>query len=106
MKKTTCAPCLLLLPVLVCLISGCAERPAEADPAAEPGIYAFKVEGMHCGGCERSITEAVGRLDGITVLEVSHSNGVVRVESDGRTGPGAVVAAIEPLGYSAAASPQ
>jgi copper chaperone CopZ len=73
-------------------------------PAKEPVVYDFTVEGMHCAGCERSIADAVGRLEGVEVLAVAHSNGLLRVASDGRTAAEAVTAAVEHLGYRASAS--
>lgn len=85
------------------VVSGCGQRAAPVAPA-QSGTYVFHVKGMHCSGCERAIGDVVGKLDGITLQSLSHSNGFLRVESDGRTDPEAVIAAIEPLGYQASAA--
>ena len=66
----------------------------------ESVVYA--VRGMHCAGCERSITQSLGQLRGITVVEVSHEEGFVRLESTGAAAPDEVISAIEKLGYTAA----
>jgi copper chaperone CopZ len=83
---------------------GCGEPAPPPPPAGEAGTYTFQVDGMHCDGCERSITTAVEALAGMQVLGLSHTNGVLKVQSDGRTSNEAVLAAIEPLGYRVAAA--
>jgi len=42
----------------------------------------LKVEGMTCGGCERSVREALLELEGVSLIEASHGEGTVRVEYD------------------------
>ena len=79
---------------LALLVSGCGGQATAPPVSADPGTYTFKVDGMHCGGCERSITAAVEDLQGIEILEISHSNGMLRVESDGQTGPHTVISAM------------
>lgn len=58
------------------------------------------VEGMTCGGCESSVTNALQRLDGVQVLEASHQAGTVDVLlDDERVDSGALKDAIEEAGY-------
>ncbi|GAC1418621.1 MAG: hypothetical protein NVSMB57_13220 [Actinomycetota bacterium] len=39
----------------------------------------LKIDGMTCGGCESSLKEALERLDGVQVIEVSHQEGTAEV---------------------------
>ena len=42
----------------------------------------LKVSGMDCGGCETSISKALGRLEGVESSTASHSAGTVEVTYD------------------------
>jgi copper chaperone len=42
----------------------------------------IQVEGMACGGCEQSIQNAVGRLDGVERVQADHTTGRVEVTLD------------------------
>lgn len=42
----------------------------------------LKVEGMHCGGCVRSVTNAIKRVNGVKEAEVSLENETASVEFD------------------------
>jgi copper chaperone CopZ len=58
------------------------------------------VTGMTCGGCENAVKRAVGKLPGVASVEASHAAEQVVVEFDeGQTGPDAIKARIEALGY-------
>jgi len=62
----------------------------------------FAVEGMHCGGCVKSVTGAVARLSGIKKVDVSLEKKIATVEYDGSAiAPSAVVDAIEAAGFEA-----
>ena len=64
----------------------------------------FAVEGMHCGGCVKSVTGAVSRLTGVHKVDVSLEKKAATVEFDAAaTGPAAIVAAIEGAGFEARA---
>ncbi|ABB23222.1 heavy-metal-associated domain family protein [Pelodictyon luteolum DSM 273] len=41
-----------------------------------------RVEGMTCGGCERSVKEALMELEGVLSAEASFLENVVRVDYD------------------------
>ncbi len=43
----------------------------------------FKIEGMTCSGCVRSVTKAIERVPGVASVEVSLENGLARVSFDG-----------------------
>jgi copper chaperone len=62
----------------------------------------FVVEGMHCGGCVKSVTGAVSRLPGVTSVDVSLEKKAATVEFDGDAlQPAAIVAAIQKAGFEA-----
>jgi copper chaperone len=62
----------------------------------------FAVEGMHCGGCVKSVTGAINRLSGVRNVSVSLEQKAATVEYDGAAlQPAAIVAAIEGAGFEA-----
>ena len=64
----------------------------------------FAVEGMHCGGCVKSVTGAIARLPGVSKVEVSLEKKAATVEYDDTTVKAdAIVAAIEAAGFEATA---
>lgn len=64
----------------------------------------FRVDGMTCGGCVRSVTNAVTRVAGVSRVEVSLENKAATVEFDAAAvAPAAIVAAIEAAGFDARA---
>lgn len=40
------------------------------------------VEGMHCQGCEMLLKDIIQELEGIKLVEASHTNGEISVEFD------------------------
>ncbi|MBC7602540.1 MAG: heavy-metal-associated domain-containing protein [Ramlibacter sp.] len=66
----------------------------------------FDVNGMTCGGCTGSVQRALGKLDGISHVEVSLSPGVATVVADpARVTPAQIESAISQLGYPAKVRP-
>lgn len=63
---------------------------------------AYTVSGMTCGHCVASVQQEVGRIDGVTGVEVELDSGTVTVESDSTLDPAAVTAAIAEAGYEVA----
>ena len=62
----------------------------------------LKVEGMHCGGCVKSVTRVLSGVAGVSAAEVSLEEGRARVTYDpARTGVEAMKQAIERAGYKA-----
>ncbi|GAB7093635.1 heavy-metal-associated domain-containing protein [Halolamina litorea] len=58
----------------------------------------LSVDGMSCGGCEASVEEAVGELDGVESVEADNEANTVDIEGDVDTD--AAVDAIEDAGYT------
>lgn len=64
----------------------------------------FNVEGMSCGGCEKSIRNALLTHDGVKEVNPSHANGTVDIEyDDARVAPDTLKQAIEDAGFDVAA---
>ena len=62
----------------------------------------FAVNGMHCGGCVKSVTGAISQLPGVRSVDVSLERKGATVEYDSATvAPAAIVAAIEAAGFEA-----
>ena len=40
------------------------------------------VNGMTCTGCEQRIATALGRLDGVGIVEADHREGTIRLDYD------------------------
>jgi copper chaperone len=64
----------------------------------------LNVEGMSCGGCEKSIRNALLTHDGVTEVNASHEAGTVTVDfDDKKIQPAALREAIETAGFDVAA---
>jgi copper chaperone len=62
----------------------------------------LKVEGMHCGGCVKSVTRVLTGVAGVSSAEVSLEEGRARVTYDpARTGVEAMKQAVERAGFKA-----
>ena len=57
------------------------------------------VAGMTCGHCVAAVTEEVGKLDGVTGVEVDLPSGRVTVTSLGPLDDEAFAAAVDEAGY-------
>ena len=64
----------------------------------------YTVSGMTCGHCVASVRDEVGRVDGVTAVDVELATGTVTVESEGPVDPAAVAAAVDEAGYEVTAS--
>jgi Cu+-exporting ATPase len=63
----------------------------------------FGVEGMTCGGCERSLGRAVSRLAGVERVTASHADRSATVTYDeALVTPDAIAEAIRDAGYQPA----
>lgn len=60
----------------------------------------YTVNGMTCGHCVASVTEEVGKLDGVTTVDVDLASGRVTVESDGPLDDAAFTAAVDEAGFT------
>lgn len=59
----------------------------------------YAVQGMTCGHCVAAVSEEVGKLDGVTKVDVHLASGQVTVESASPLEDAAVVAAVDEAGY-------
>ena len=107
--------------VFAIVLAACTnEQPATSDPTAlatgpavatpnasvtPDSLVTFSVTGMSCGGCEKSITEALHKLDGVSSASANTSASMAMAQFDSKTiAPNAMVAAINKLGFSTAES--
>src|SRR4051794_41941473 len=51
--------------------------PPEAPVAPAPGARRFRVEGMDCGACAKTVEQAVAVLPGVSSAQVSFGNGTM-----------------------------
>lgn len=66
-------------------------------------MISFKVEGMTCGGCARSVTNAIKRVDPAASLNIDVPWGKVEVSSSARVEQ--LKGAIEAAGYQVTLEP-
>ena len=62
----------------------------------------YTVNGMSCGHCVAAVTEELGKLDGVSHVDVDLGSGRVTVESDGPLDDDEVAAAVDEAGYTLA----
>lgn len=62
----------------------------------------YTVTGMTCGHCVASVQKEIGRIDGVTGVEVDLASGRVQVESANPVDRAAVAAAVDEAGYQLA----
>jgi copper chaperone CopZ len=65
---------------------------------ATAGARSYTVAGMTCGHCRAAVTEDIGKVRGVTAVEVDLTTGRVTVSGDGFTDAG-VGAAVDEAGY-------
>jgi cation-transporting ATPase V/Cu+-exporting ATPase len=73
--------------------------------AAEPVTLEFMVQGMTCGSCATRVQRTLSRQPGVADAEVNFATGtahVVLADGDGETGPDALGAAVQKIGYGLA----
>ena len=62
----------------------------------------YTVIGMTCGHCVASVRNEVGKVDGVTGVDVELASGIVTVESERSIDPAAFTAAVAEAGYEVA----
>src|SRR4051794_16127619 len=67
-------------------------------------VDTYTVTGMTCGHCVSSVSAEVGRVEGVTSVDVDLSSGAVTVSSDKPLELDTVRAAVEEAGYQLAKS--
>ena len=62
----------------------------------------FQVTGMTCAACQANVARRVGKIDGVSDVDVNLLSGRMQLmyEPD-KTNPGAIAAAVKEIGYSA-----
>ncbi|WP_280310758.1 heavy-metal-associated domain-containing protein [Nocardia abscessus] len=60
------------------------------------------VTGMTCGHCVSSVREEVGRIDGVTSVDVDLASGLVTIGSAAAVERDAIAAAVDEAGYQLA----
>ena len=61
----------------------------------------LEVQGMSCGGCVKSVTAALTRLQGVSTVDVDLQSGHVTVSGDLTQGGDPLVLALTAAGYPA-----
>ncbi|HDZ49141.1 hypothetical protein LCGC14_0279000 [marine sediment metagenome] len=71
---------------------------------ASSAVLTLRVEGMDCGGCERKIVSALGRLEGIKEVTASSVTGSVKIHysGNGATSQKTIERILKELGYQVA----
>ncbi|MFP1632232.1 heavy-metal-associated domain-containing protein [Zhengella sp. ZM62] len=59
------------------------------------------IEGMHCGGCVKSVANALSALPLVSSVDIDLDTGQARINHDGAA-PDALVGAVEDAGFDAA----
>lgn len=62
-------------------------------------VTTYAVEGMTCDHCVAAVTGELGRLDGVTHVDVDLATGAVAVTSDAALRDDEVRAAVDEAGY-------
>ena len=66
--------------------------------------FTFRIEGMHCDGCARTIMAVIGTEPGVHAAEVSYKSGEARVVYDPQiTAEHRLAELIEKIGYDVVA---
>ncbi|MEV4126025.1 copper ion binding protein [Nocardia sp. NPDC049707] len=62
----------------------------------------YTVTGMTCGHCVNSVKTEIGKIDGVTSVDVDLASGSVRVDSTAPLTDADVAAAVDEAGYEVA----
>ncbi|KAF0848699.1 cation transporter [Nocardia caishijiensis] len=62
----------------------------------------YTVTGMTCGHCVSSVKQEIGKIDGVTSVDVDLASGLVRVDSASEVAEADVAAAVDEAGYELA----
>ena len=60
----------------------------------------LKIDGMHCDGCVRRVTAALGKLGGVRIERVEVGSASVSYDPQ-KQSPGAIAAALSGTGFTA-----
>lgn len=59
----------------------------------------FNVLGMMCAGCENRVKNALSLIEGVEIIEVSHINGIVKLNINGNVEKNIIEETITDLGF-------
>ena len=91
----------MLLAAMMLLPGACSKPPEDNAPVQ---TASFKIEGMTCQGCTRTITAALKMQPGVRSAKVDFDTSRATVEfSEGKVTPEQLQAAVEKAGYKAIA---
>ncbi|MBW0270933.1 cation-transporting ATPase [Nocardia sp. MH4] len=62
----------------------------------------YTVTGMTCGHCVSSVKQEIGKIDGVTSVDVDLASGLVKVDSTNELTESEVAAAVDEAGYALA----
>ncbi|MFI9401376.1 heavy-metal-associated domain-containing protein [Nocardia sp. NPDC052316] len=62
----------------------------------------YTVTGMTCGHCVSSVKTEIGKIDGVTSVDVDLASGAVTVDSAAPIADSEIVAAVDEAGYQVA----
>ncbi|WP_194815864.1 heavy-metal-associated domain-containing protein [Nocardia sp. XZ_19_385] len=62
----------------------------------------YTVKGMTCGHCVSSVKSEIGKIDGVTSVDVDLASGAVRVDSSAPVADSEIAAAVDEAGYEVA----
>ncbi|MET9211849.1 MULTISPECIES: heavy-metal-associated domain-containing protein [unclassified Nocardia] len=62
----------------------------------------YTVTGMTCGHCVSSVKQEIGKIDGVTSVDVDLASGLVKVDSANELTESEVAAAVDEAGYELA----
>jgi copper chaperone CopZ len=63
----------------------------------------IKIEGMHCGGCARSVEKALGAVPGVKSVAVNLEEATASVDAENDVTLAMLKSAVEDAGYDVAA---
>ncbi|WP_328388318.1 copper ion binding protein [Nocardia sp. NBC_00416] len=67
-----------------------------------PTTSTYTVAGMTCGHCVQAVQTEIGKIDGVTSVEVDLASGRVAVEGTGPIAAADIAAAVDEAGYEIA----
>lgn len=59
----------------------------------------IKIEGMHCGGCVKSVEKALGAVPGVSSVSVDLDKGTAEIAGDDSVRADMLKTAVEDAGY-------
>lgn len=62
----------------------------------------YTVTGMTCGHCVGSVQKEIGKIDGVTSVDVDLASGLVKIDSAAELADADVIAAVDEAGYEVA----